>query len=231
MKTKSIYQTSIKSILILLFSVLTAELNAQHQFGIISGINISNQVSNVDGWKHSSKITPALGLLFALEINKNSSIVLEMVYTGRGSLVADIRHDDLVYNFQQKYLELPVLFRYSTGKVVKPFVQAGPCLGILIDSKLGGHYLKEPLSADTRIISASIDLGLCFGAGVEYKLGFVNINLQANYNLGLLNTLQAGTIKIQVGETTSQGTISALDVSKSRALQLMLGLSVPISSK
>jgi len=66
---------------------------------------------------------------------------------------------------------------------------------------------------------------------VEYKLGRMNINFQANYNLGLLNTLQAGTIDIQVGESTAEETISALDVSKSRGLQLMLGLTFPISSK
>ena len=217
---------------ILLLSLAIFEVNAQVQFGITSGINISSQVSNVNGWDHSLKSTPAVGLTFELGLARSSYLVIKGIYAGRGSITEDSRYNDLVYDFQQNYLEFPVLFRYKAGRTLKPFIQAGPVLGLLMNSKLGGHYGPNSLYADTRRINSDIDLGISFGAGLEYDLGLVRMNFQASYNLGLLNMLQPGAIEIQVGDDiTSRGTISALDVSKSKGLQLMLGLTVPISSK
>jgi hypothetical protein len=191
-------------------------------------MNLSTQESNVKGWDHSERVSTTIGMIIDLELTENFSLVLEPMYTGKGSSIKDTREESLVYEFEHKYLDIPVLFRYSMGKTIRPFVQAGPYLGILTSSKLGGQYEANPLSADMKRITAGIDVGLSMGAGLEYDLGKVSLNFQASYELGLLNTLQPGTININVGEYVSKGTIMGTDVCKNRSLQLLVGVTMPL---
>jgi hypothetical protein len=214
--------------LTILFATFFSGLNAQHHIGVVSGVNLSTQVSNVENWEHSVKPKASIGLSVDLSVGNNMSIVLQPTLTGKGSSVRDTRQDDLVYEFNHKYIELPVLFRYAFGSTIRPYVQAGPYAALLVNSNLGGSYSDLPLSGDLKRLTAGIDIGVNVGGGIQYNLKKVRFSLETSYDIGILNTMQAGTINIEYGEQVGEGTVMATDKCQNRGFRIMAGVSIPL---
>jgi hypothetical protein len=231
MKTQNLTKRMTIAALTVLFATIYSGMNAQHHIGVVSGVNLSNQVSNVENWAHSMRPMATVGLTVDLAVNEDISIVLQPSFTGKGSSIRDTRENDLTYEFKHKYLELPVLFRYGFGSTIRPYVQAGPYAAILLNSKLGGSYDDLPLSGDLKRVTAGIDVGVNVGGGVQYNLNRVRFSLEASYDIGILNSMQAGTIDIKYGDQTGEGTVMATDKGYNRGLRILAGVSMSLGKE
>lgn len=205
--------------------------SAQVKVGAVGGANFSTQNSNVKSWDHSMQLNTVKGLSFEFGLNQNLSLLVQPRFVGKGSTINDSKQNELVYEFKNKYAELPVMVRFSARGEIRPFVQAGPYIAVLTKSNLGGHFENQLLSGDLKKVTQSIDAGLYIGGGISYVMKKITLSIEANYQYGLMNTLQAGTVQINVGNDVSNGTIMGVDVSKNRGVQLTFGISVPISGK
>ena len=221
-------ETKIFAFVVMLI-VFTTGVNAQTRIGLATGLNYSNQNSNVENWEHAAKMNTTSGLFVEFEFNRNFSLKTQLNLAGKGSSITDVNTENLVYEFKNKYLEMPVMAKYSTGEKVRPFVQAGTYIAVLTNSRLGGHYGAKSLRADLKRVTQTVDAGLCTGVGIDYIIKGITFSAEANWKHGLMNTLQAGTIKIEVGDDTANGTINGIDVSKNRDFQIVFGISVPLS--
>jgi hypothetical protein len=201
---------------------------AQVKLGAVSGLNLSNQSSNVESWDHSPAMGTTIGISSEVNLNSHLSMVLQTRFTGKGSNIEDNAQNDLVYEFRNKYAELPVLIRYSRGTKLKPFVQAGPYVAILLNSELGGTYRGKSISGDLKRVTQTFDAGIYAGLGVSYMFKNVTFSLEANYQYGFMNTLQAGTVDLKVGEQKTSGSINGIDVSKNRGYLISFGVSFPL---
>ncbi len=204
---------------------------AQIKLGVMGGMNMSNQHSNVETWNHSTSIDYSTALTAEVNLNQNFSLVLQPGLVGKGSSIEDDNQNDLVYEFDNRYVELPVLVRFSTGNKLRPFVQAGPYAAVLVKSELGGHFGDRPLKGDLKRVTQSFDTGIYAGVGISYTYKRIAFSLEANYHYGFMNTLQAGTVDISDGEDVTTGTINGIDVSKNKGLRVSFGISVPITGK
>ena len=171
--------------LLTLFMVLPA--NAQVNFGVLGGINLSSyDIDPLEGGLELSNFT-AFGFGGVLDYCFNEFITLhiEPMYLQKG-----VNGEWSMYKTEMKlaYLEIPLMLKYAFGSSeIKPYLMAGPTIGYLLSAKgkvSGGGYLEED---DMKDVSKSFDFGLGFGVGVSVPISNNSIFLEARYALGLTN--------------------------------------------
>ena len=84
------------------------------------------------------------------------------------------------------YMHVPVLAKvtFNAGRV-KPYVKAGPQLGILLSSNLEFDPTNGPtVERDTKKLTESVEFGLQFAGGVQFP-GSVGSFIEVGYDLGL----------------------------------------------
>lgn len=89
------------------------------------------------------------------------------------------------------YLQIPVLFRVKFIEgTVRPYAFVGPNIGIVLSSKakFQGFANIQDGEYDVKSTTSSIDFGLEFGGGTEFKVARqVALTGDIRYNLGLSN--------------------------------------------
>jgi len=174
---------------------------AQPKFGLKVGLN-SADINGADvgtlesffgsSWK--TKLGFCGGGFVIFPLSKGMAIQAEALYTQKGSEMSgniDVGAGPEPFKlyWNTDYLEIPVLFKYgfATQGRLKPFLFAGPALGIKLSAKLKVDF--EGTSADQDIPSfRSTDFGLVFGGGVD--IGKIKVDLR--YTLGLTKLLASG---------------------------------------
>jgi len=142
------------------------------------------------------------GAFFCYQSSDMFALQPELIYSMKGSKYEGTEMGmPFDATFTVEYLELPVLAKIilSTGET-KPYLLAGPALGILLSSEgkveMGGISISDELE-DVK----SIDFGLVLGAGIDIDLGTGTLLFDARYNLGLTSiddSVDDGDIKNSV---------------------------------
>lgn len=155
-----------KALLLLMVTVLTFSLAHAllPSFGIKGGVNMA-QFYGSDVQKADYKTGASAGIFVCLDLIA-LKLQPEVLYSQKGS-----KSDLLV---KADYLEVPVLAKFSFGKIIVPSIYAGPSFGRLLSASVGGIDVKDSYN--------STDLGLIFGAEVKLP---IKISLEARYDLGL----------------------------------------------
>ncbi len=122
------------------------------------------------------------GAFLTYSLNRQFALQPELLYVSKGA------EKDLFFvsaEWSMNYLEVPVLLKYDIvpdGKL-RPNLFIGPAFALLLSSKV--RFID--LSYDVADYMKSMDVGLVFGAGVDYK----RITFDARYTLGLAGTIDA----------------------------------------
>lgn len=160
------------------FLVLAAFLtfNLAHailpSFGVKGGVNMA-KFTGSDAGDNDFKMG-AVGGAFACVDLIAMKIQPEILYSQKGA-----KYTILGATLYEKhdYVEIPVLLKFSFGKIIVPSIYAGPAAGLLMSAKLtnGG-------SVDIKDEIKSTDLGLVFGAEVKTP---AKLSVEARYTMGL----------------------------------------------
>jgi hypothetical protein len=155
------------------------------EFESFAGLNASNE--QLVGFALGGFVTYNLSPMVALQP--------EFLYSIKGFTMSVEGVDvDLKLN----YFEVPVLFKFMFGtSATKPFVFAGPEMGILLSSSVG----SGGLSIDAGDLWKSTDLGLVFGGGVDFPVGKNTMSLDGRYEVGLSKIPDAGDVDIDIKTT------------------------------
>jgi hypothetical protein len=103
----------------------------------------------------------------------------------------------LKYNLD--YISLPMLVKWNTGRRIRFFVNAGPCLSLLLRESL--WYLpdngsKEKVANETNAYHV-INLAVTAGAGISFPVWKrILLSLEVRDNLGILN-IRSGTSEFE----------------------------------
>nr|MBN2277654.1 PorT family protein [candidate division Zixibacteria bacterium] len=122
------------------------------------------------------------GAFMTYSLNRQFAVQPEILYVSKGA------EKDLFFvsaEWSIDYLELPVLLKYDLvpdGKV-NPNLFIGPAFALLLSSELRA----SSYSVDVTDVMKSMDVGLVFGGGIEYK----RITFDVRYTLGLMGTVDA----------------------------------------
>jgi len=174
--------------------------------GFKAGLVMAN-LSSDNISENDMKLGFAGGAFITYAFSPQFAIQPEVMYCMKGTKFSmEGAEDDLKYNFD--YLVVPIMLKYMipTEGNVAPNFFAGPEVGFLLSAKakMGGE------EADMKDELKSVDFGLGFGAGVDFKMESTTIMFDARYTLGLSN----------IADDTEGGDFSV----KNTALMFTLGI-------
>lgn len=157
--------------------------------GVKFGLNVANLVENTE--RLDSKNGFVLGGFVRYDIDDVLSVQPEVLFSKQGASIRD-------RSIHLDYLQIPVLVVAGVRKQqVRPFVLAGPALGL----RLRATAYEDDESEDLSEIARRSDMSFVLGGGIERK-GLV---VEARYTWGLLD-LDTGR-----------------DIDKNRVFSLMAG--------
>ena len=173
MKTKLIYVIAL---------VLFVQIGKAQTFGIKGGLNFANLVYSGGGSTQTDKaitgihIGPVLDIPLQGSFNFNTGLLFSM----KGSKAEGVNG----YTATINYLDVPLnlAYKFAISEKSKFFIQAGPNLSYALSGKVKSDGVSEIIKFGSGVDeSKRFDIGLGFGAGVE----FGSIVASVNYQLGL----------------------------------------------
>ncbi|MGC4234227.1 MAG: porin family protein [Niabella sp.] len=185
------------------------QVNAQATFGLKAGLNVSNLTVKGEGIKVKYNSLPGLhiGVMASLPISDNLSIDPALLYSGKGAKGDDNDEYVALYSnesYNINYLELPINISYSfnlsSTDNIKPFVFAGPYLGLAFSGKYKSENTSEKFKIGNDKNTSDIkpvDYGANIGAGVKFS----NFRISAQYGIGMANILP-GTSSTKMHNST-----------------------------
>ncbi len=150
-------------------------------FGIKGGVNLSNIYgTDADLLNPDMKLGGIGGAFVTLDLVA-LKIQPELLYSQKGYKwsyygASVTEHAD--------YLEIPLLLKFSFGKIIVPSIYLGPSIGVLVSAK----ETYQSQSYDAKDLYNSNDFGLVFGAEVKTP---AKVSVEARYNLGLSKVYKA----------------------------------------
>lgn len=174
----------------LLFMVTALTFSLAHallpSFGIKGGVNMA-KYSGSDAGDNDYKMGVVGGAFACLDLIA-LKVQPELLFTQKGAKeegTMDVLGTPVSYSASTtvNYVEVPILAKFSFGKIIVPSIYAGPAFGILMganaEATVGG---TSSGSVDVKDAFNSTDIGLVFGAEVKLP---VKLSIEARYNMGL----------------------------------------------
>jgi hypothetical protein len=166
---------------LVLLAGTTVVANAQStRFGVKAGANYTK--FSGDGVSAFGDVEYKFGFVGGVAANiglsESLSIQPELLYSMKGAELKGGLLDDFNYKFN--YLDLPIFFRYTLADGKGPFLQAGPQVGYLINSKVSdgdGNEVKVDSDAFQRL-----ELGYAAAIGYQLESG---LSIEGRFNGGI----------------------------------------------
>ncbi|NIJ53098.1 porin family protein [Dyadobacter arcticus] len=168
------------------FCISQAQAQENVSIGPIAGISITNfrgDVSNTD-WK----VGPTIGGFYNYSSESGFGFSGQLLFTQLGAQVANKSNVTRL-----NYIQAPLLATFFFGEYgdrVRPKIFLGPNFNFLVGARdKDGNNING--DSNNRVFNP-FDLGLTFGAGLNYRLqDKIWLNFDARYGLGLLDITQS----------------------------------------
>lgn len=188
---------------------------------------------------HSS----AFAVFAEYDINSTFSVRPEFTFLSRGGKMTMERVASVYtgnYSLKSGYVDFrtPVLYKFNTASVWKPYLFASPVVGLSTGGNLTMYeqlYCGEEHTYDMELTKANMAtayFAVAAGAGVRYQIP-VNghdfyVGLEAGYEYGITDTYSS---KEKSGESVSLNSESGapIGVRKNSGMEIRLSVSVPLS--
>ena len=207
---------------------LSSSLLAQFELGVSGGINIAS--FNVEDEKDevTSRTLWNIGAVVEYKLNNQFSIKAEPMYLKKGGILEE-SDNNAELKFDQSYLEVPIMLKFSIGEKNKVFLITGPTVGITLSSELEADLEGITFSADLKDLTESLDFGLGVGGGFSFAIYPGTLFFQGKYTFGLTNLAKDGTFTAKAGHLALDAELDEEESEyKSRGVQLSIGFTIPI---
>ena len=183
--------------LALLFVVLSFSSNSQAQvkiaLGLEAGVNIGNTSQTPDA-NTSSKVGIIGGGSIDIGLSPQFSIVPGLRYVMKGNSQTGNFQDAQGNQYTEistkgNYLQFPALLKVKFPLTeIKPYLIAGPILGILLSATQSATGPNTSRDFDIKSNLESSEFTLLFGGGMDFKVATkTDLFFQVGYELGLSN--------------------------------------------
>ena len=185
-----------KVFVVAIAAIMVLSVNAQIRIGVKAGLNLAN-INGKDAG--SPKINPSYNVGGFAEFGVTDNFALEagLALSSKGTKETE---ENITFTLSPLYLEIPINanFKIDLG-AAKLLIFAGPYVGIGVGGQEKMEYESNNLSTDIKYGNDQgqlkrIDMGLNFGAGVEFN----KIQIRAQYGLGLTNIISTTEVKNSV---------------------------------
>lgn len=177
----------------LMFVITTAAVYSQPNLslGIEGGLNLAN-VSITPSQTSNSRTGLIIGGVLDIGISNNIGVTGGLRYIMKGFQTTS---QGVTFTDKLNYLEVPVLLKVKFPLTeVKPYVVGGPVLGIRVSASEEQSNGQQTADVDASNAYESIDFGLLFGGGLDFKIAAkTDLFIQAGYSFGLSNIYKQTT--------------------------------------
>ena len=224
-------------IIILVCFALSAfsQSSEKYSIGVIGGLHISDMYFENNQGANDQEISSltqfGLGALIDIRLSPKSSIYLEPMYLQKGGKIEEGSDpaNQPPGEITTAYLELPILFKYTFGEKIMPYVVVGPSVGYLLSSELVFEISGYNFTGDFSDVMESFDLGVTIGGGLQYPVSFGLLFIEAKYNYGLINQMKGGTVTLESNGIEVDLTLDKeMDKFINRGFQILAGASFPL---
>ena len=203
--------------------------------GVIGGVNFADMYFPNSQDEDDQRITAlpgfGVGAILDIRLSKNIFARIEPMYLQKGGEIEEGK--DVVNQpegqIRSSSIEIPLLIQYTFGNKFQPYLIAGPTFAYNLKSEIEFDMTGLNFKGDLKDVTATFDLGITFGGGLQVPVGFGKIFLEGRYSYGLINQRESGTITV-----SSNGFQFDMDSDKeedkytNRGFQLLLGITLPI---
>ncbi|MDR1200815.1 MAG: PorT family protein [Tannerellaceae bacterium] len=189
-------------VLVSLMTLIIVPVNAQINFGIKGGVNISSVHFNNDIVSSDNITGFNIGPMIEIMVPYvGVGVDAAILYSQKG--MADAKMKDTNKrgeNLTTDYIDIPVNFKWKFGlPVIKGYLAAGPYASF----KVGGDKIWEiPGAISSEFKTKSFAAGLNFGLGAEV---FKHLQVGFNYEWGLTNNYSGVDIYSSLGDQRIEG--------------------------
>jgi Outer membrane protein beta-barrel domain len=206
--------------------VVAAPLRAEVRAGGVGGMNLASLSTNATSTKLGTLKRWGGGGVLELDLSPTLALAIRPMYVGKGTDIKSMpglgdvsAHGVGSYaRTELGYIELPLLVKYSipTGGAARPYLIAGPSLGLLqraegVSKFASAAGKREDIKKDFK----STDVSLNAGAGVGANVGQAHIFAEGLYAFGVTN----------INKDKAEGT------GKNRGLQFRVGITLRLGAK
>lgn len=177
----------LKTTLLALILVLASSVYSQPNLslGIEGGLNLGN-VSITPSQTSNSRTGLIIGGILDVGISSNIGIQGGLRYIMKGF---QITNGGATFTDKLNYIEVPALLKVKFPLTeVKPYLVGGPVLGIRVSASEEQSNGTQTNDVDASSAYESIDFGLLFGGGLDFKVAAkTDLFIQGGYSFGLSN--------------------------------------------
>ena len=213
--------------------VLAPPVSAQPRVGFVGGANRADLDTYGDPVVRTLTRL-ALGGVVDLGLGEQLGIRLEPMYIQKGGKFEATEDPSSrpPGRLEASFLEIPVLLKLSVGDRVKPYLLAGPAIGLRLSEDIELNLADQTYAGDMKDTTDPLDVGLVFGAGVGLPLGSADGFLECRYTLGLSNRMKGGLVLVTGPAGTGDINFDQDDDKfKTRGLQILVGLTFPLGGR
>lgn len=179
-----------KALLLLACTFIAFSINAQVNFGVKAGVNLTTLMgddSKMENISPGYKVGFAGGGLVNYKLSDALSLQGEVLYSLEGATYK-AEGEKLKYNLS--YINVPILAQYNHTSGF--YAETGPQIGFLTTAKMS----YDGNSTDIKEGHASVNFGWGLGAGYKLSNGLA---IGARYNLGISSLDKEGDAKVRTG--------------------------------
>jgi hypothetical protein len=171
--------------LILVLTSFSVYAQPSLSLGIEGGLNLAN-VSITPSQTSNSRTGLIVGGILDIGISNNIGIQGGLRYIMKGFQVTN---GGATFTDKLNYIEVPALLKVKFPLTeVKPYLVGGPVLGIRVSASEEQSNGTQTADVDASSAFESIDFGLLFGGGLDFKVATkTDLFIQAGYSFGLSN--------------------------------------------
>lgn len=183
---------TIALIALFVISIFCTEARSQSlAIGIEGGVNIAN-VSATPTFASNTRTGIIIGALLDVGFTPTIGLTTGLRYNMKGYSVTQGTQSVTV---KLSYLEFPALLKVKFPLTeVKPYLIGGPVLGIQVAATQDFTDGTQTTNSDISSLIESIDFGLLFGGGIDFRVGpKAAIFVQPAYAFSLSNIIKNST--------------------------------------
>src|SRR5258706_6976073 len=181
----SIFKTIFSMFVIMVILSSVANSQTTIGLGIESGINIGD-IGATPTFNTTSRTGLMVGGFADIGVTNIVSIRPGVRFTMKGF---SSTFNGVPFTDKLSYLEIPMMLKVNLPlNQVKPFLMAGPTLGIQLSASEDFGTDPQSQGLDANSIYETIDFGLYFGGGIDFHIaGKTELFTTFGYSLGLTN--------------------------------------------
>lgn len=216
---------------------LAHTMAAQVRVGLSGGLVFSEaEQRSLLNTRLSSTTTFFWGGLVDYSVTKGLSVVFEPSYVEKGTFArpGEVQGYIPKLSFDQTYLELPVLLKYSFGGDIRPHIVIGSSVGYNLTSKVRAEVRGPALSrleveADVADLVRDFECALEFGGGASYQIDeYIALSLEARYSYGINNIVRRGSLRTSIGNEPFTPELERDASYRNKGFRIMFGFSFPL---